>query len=112
MVTLVRATRGPTPPLAPLPHLAVASLKTYISARRAFLQTQLATVAAPFAVDGPPIFSTANNLVVLTGTAPVGVKNITLNGVVYPVTWTSATGFVMRIGSRISSRPRGAGCCS
>jgi hypothetical protein len=76
---------------------AVASIKSYIADRRVFLLDQLATVAAPFAIDGPPTFSTANNLVVLTGTAPVGVKDMALNGVVYPVTWTSATNFTLRV---------------
>src|SRR5207248_2570871 len=76
---------------------AVAAIKTYITDRRAFLLTQLATVAAPFAVDGPASFDTTNNLLVLSGTAPVVVKQISLNGAVYPITWTSATSFVMRV---------------
>lgn len=76
---------------------AVDAIKTYIGDRQAFLLSQLQTVAAPFAVDGPVTFSTTNNLVVLTGTAPVGVKTMTLNGVAYPVTWTSATNFLIRV---------------
>ncbi len=76
---------------------AVAAIKTYIRDRRAFLQGQLATVAAPFAVDGPASFSTTNNLLVLTGTAPVSVRTIALNGVVYPMVWTSATNFLLRV---------------
>jgi len=76
---------------------AVDAIKTYIGARRVFLLSQLETVAAPFAVDGPASFSTTNNLVVFTGTAPVGVKTMTLNGVAYPVTWTSATNFLVRV---------------
>ena len=75
---------------------AVAAIKAYIADRRAFLQSQLATVAAPFSVDGPINFSTTNNLLILHGTAPVGVKDITLNDVLYPITWTSATNFVLR----------------
>ena len=76
---------------------AVGAIKTYIGARQTFLLGQLETVAAPFAVDGPASFSTTNNLIVLTGTAPVGVKTMTLNGVAYPVTWTSATNFLVRV---------------
>jgi hypothetical protein len=76
---------------------AVDAIKTYIGARQAFLFSQLETVAAPFVVDGPASFSTTNNLVVITGTAPVGVKTMTLNGVTYPVTWTSATNFLLRV---------------
>ena len=76
---------------------AVERIKTYIAGRRAFLQSQLATVAAPFAVAGSSSYSTTNNLIILTGTAPVSVKDITLNGLAYPVTWTSATNFYIRV---------------
>ncbi len=76
---------------------AVAAIKTYIADRRAFLEEQLATVQAPFAVDGPASFSTDDNLLILTGTAPVEVKDITLNGVVYPITWTSVSNFLLRV---------------
>ena len=54
-------------------------------------------MTVPLAVDGPASFSTTNNLYTLTGTAPVGVKTITLNGASYPMTWLSATSFVMRV---------------
>jgi hypothetical protein len=76
---------------------AVAAVKTFIGERRAFLQSQLATVAAPFAVSGPLNFSTTTNLIVVRGTAPVAVKEMLLNGVIYPVTWTSPTNFLLRI---------------
>jgi hypothetical protein len=76
---------------------AVASIKSYIADRRAYLQSQLATVAAPFAVDGPLSYETTNNLVVISGTAPVDAKQITLNGVVYPIVWTTATNFTLRV---------------
>lgn len=76
---------------------AVAAIKTYIGERQTFLLGQLQTVAALFAIDGPTSFSTTNNLVVLTGTAPVSVKTMTLNGVGYPVTWTSSTNFLLRV---------------
>ena len=76
---------------------AVARIKNYITDRRAYLVSQLATVAVPLAVDGATSFSTPTNLYTLTGTAPVGVKTITLNGVSYPMTWLSATSFVMRV---------------
>ncbi|MBN2506026.1 MAG: lamin tail domain-containing protein [Verrucomicrobia bacterium] len=75
---------------------AVAAIKTYVADRRAFLQSQLATVATPFTLEGPPTLETTNNLLVVRGLAPVAVKDITLNGTVYPVTWTSATHFILR----------------
>src|SRR6185503_2481311 len=75
---------------------AVANIKTYINDRQAYLLNALATVDVPFAVDVPSFFETETNYLVLTGTAPVGVKTITLNGVAYPMIWTSPTHFVMR----------------
>ncbi len=75
---------------------AVANIKAFIADRRVFLQEQLATVNAPFAVEGPASFSVTENLIELTGTAPVEVKDITINGVAYPITWTSATNFTFR----------------
>jgi hypothetical protein len=76
---------------------AVAAIKSYIGNRRTFIQGQLATVAAPFVVFGPTNFSTADNLVFITGSAPVNVKDILLNGGAYPITWTSATNFQVRV---------------
>jgi hypothetical protein len=76
---------------------AVTGIKTYIAERRGFLLSQLATVAAVFAVDGPLAYSTTNNLIMITGSAPVEVKTITLNGAAYPLTWTSVTNFMVRV---------------
>jgi hypothetical protein len=76
---------------------AVSTIKTYIADRRAFLQGQLSTVAAPFGVLGPVSYSTNNNLLIIVGSAPVEVKNVLLNGVIYPVTWTNVTNFVIRV---------------
>jgi Lamin Tail Domain/CotH kinase protein len=76
---------------------AVASIKNYINDRRAFLLSQLATVNVSFALDGPMDFNTVDNLVFITGTAPVEVKFIRMNGADYPVTWTSATTFLVRV---------------
>ncbi len=46
---------------------------------------------ADFALTSPASVSISSNLVTITGTAPVDVASITLNGVEYPVTWTSVT---------------------
>jgi hypothetical protein len=76
---------------------AVATIKTYIADRRSYLQSQLSTVDAPFGVLGPVSYSTNNNLLLIVGSAPVNVKNVILNGTVYPVTWTNVTNFVIRV---------------
>lgn len=76
---------------------AVTMIKNYITDRRAFLMSQLATVTTTFAVDGPPTFSSAENLLTFTGTAPIEVKTILFNGASYPIVWTSATNFMFRV---------------
>jgi hypothetical protein len=73
------------------------SISAWISQRRTFLQGQLATVNANFAVSGPTSFSTNRNLVLLTGTAPVRVHSILVNGVAYPITWTTVTAWTLRV---------------
>jgi hypothetical protein len=42
-------------------------------------------------VNGSTTITTSNNLVLLTGTAAAQIKTIRINGVEYPVTWTSVT---------------------
>ena len=77
--------------------IAPAEVKSYISQRRAFILTNLATVAAPFDITPGADFSTNRNLVTLTGRAPVEVKTIKVNGVAYEPTWTSATNWTLRV---------------
>src|SRR5207249_2277402 len=48
-----------------------------------------------FTASGPA--TTANNLVTLTGLAPVEIKTIRVNGVAYPVTWGSVTNWNMNV---------------
>lgn len=64
-------------------------LKTYAASRRSYLLTQLANVAAPFAVN--PTVGGSNGLGVIQGTAPIEVATITLNGQPWMVRWTTLT---------------------
>jgi hypothetical protein len=73
------------------------SIPGWMDARRAFLQGQLASVAATFAVTSPTNFTTNRNVILVTGTAPVGVKTITVNGLAWPITWTSVTAWRLQI---------------
>jgi len=52
---------------------------------------------APFVVSGPTLITTSNNLVTLSGTAPVQVKTIWINGVEYALTWTSISAWTVRV---------------
>ncbi len=74
------------------------AVKTWISQRRDYILQELDNVAAnfQFTVNGGNNFSTAQNLVTLTGTAPVQVKTIKINGVAYPVTWTGVTQWTLQ----------------
>jgi len=67
-----------------------AAIKTWIAQRRAFLITQLNTVSNVFNVSGPASFSTNRNLITISGTAPVSVRIITINGIEYTPTWLTA----------------------
>ncbi len=73
------------------------ALKNYAAQRRSYIQSQLNTVAATFTVAGPTSFTTNRNLITLTGTAPVGVAAITVNGVATVPTWTTVTSWTLRV---------------
>jgi len=75
-----------------------ADIKSWISQRRNYLLQQLATVDAPldFTSNNGNDFSTAQNLVTLTGRAPVNVRTLKINGLAYPVRWTSVTGWTLQ----------------
>jgi len=71
-------------------------VKTWFSDRRAYLVGQLNTVAAGFTVATNSITS-SSNLITLNGTAPVTVKDITVNGIFWPVTWNTITSWTLRL---------------
>jgi len=73
--------------------------KDYIRDRRNYLLGELAAVASSFAIgsNGGNNFSTNRNNITLTGTAPVEVKTIKVNGIPYPVTWSSLTGWTLNL---------------
>lgn len=73
------------------------SIKDYVAARRSYILSQLAGVDASFRVNGPTSFTTNRNLVTLSGLAPVGVATLTVNGVAYPVSWSTLTGWSMPV---------------
>jgi hypothetical protein len=74
-------------------------LKDWIAARRAFVLTQIAANNSPFAItsNGGADFTTNRNLITLTGTAPLEVRTLLVNGVAYPVTWTTRSTWVIRV---------------
>ncbi|HON08713.1 MAG TPA: CotH kinase family protein, partial [Verrucomicrobiota bacterium] len=67
----------------------VSTIKSYISGRRTYLLSQIPS--APFAISLTNYYTTTNNYISLTGTAPVNIKTIKINGNEYPITWTTVT---------------------
>ncbi len=64
----------------------------YLAQRAAYVRSVL-PVSTPFAVsnNGGNSFSTGTNTVLLTGTAPISVRDIEINGIRHGLTWTSLT---------------------
>ena len=69
----------------------------YLSRRaQTIINSNLNPVAtATFAVNAPP--GPSQNVVTLTGSAPIGVRTIRINGIEYPVTWTSVTNWSAQV---------------
>lgn len=72
-------------------------LKDYVAARRSYILNQLVNVAAPFSVAGPSSFSTNRNLISLSGTAPITVAVLTINGVPVQPIWTTVSNWTVRV---------------
>jgi len=78
------------------------TIPAWIDQRRANVLGQIP--AAAFAVTTPS-FSSTTNLVTVSGTAPVGIKTILINGVEYAVTWTGVTAWSVRLPLTAASTP-------
>ncbi len=65
-----------------------ANIKPWLSLAQTSIASQLAAVnAANFTVNST--VTTSNNVAYVTGTAPVNVDTVWINGVAYPLTWTT-----------------------
>ena len=75
------------------------SIPDWISQRRAYIISQLTAATAAFAItsNNGNNFSTANNDLTLSGTAPVAVTVLKVNGVAHPIIWTSLTTWTIRV---------------
>ncbi len=74
-------------------------IKDFIAARREFILQQVTNNQSAFAItsNGGADFATNRNLITLTGTAPLEVRTILINGVPFPVSWTSLNTWVIRV---------------
>ena len=68
------------------------AIKSWLTSARASISSQLAAEnTASFTVD--QAVTVSGNVAYVTGRAPVAVQTVWVNGVEYPVAWTSVTGF-------------------
>ena len=76
-----------------------AGIKSFIATRRQLILNTIAANQSPFAItsNGGVDFSTNRNLITLTGTAPLNVRTLLVNGLPYPVTWTTLSNWLIRI---------------
>jgi len=76
----------------------VSGILSYISARVRTVEGQLPTNTA-FAItnNSGNNFGTSNSTITIAGTAPIQVKTIEVNGVPYPVTWTTTTNWILTV---------------
>ncbi len=67
----------------------------YVQARGDFAKTTIGNAGGTnaFNVATASVITNGSGLITLTGTAPVWVKTITINGATYPITWTSLSGW-------------------
>jgi hypothetical protein len=72
------------------------SIKSFIAGERNYVLGQLRQVAASFAIDRPA-FSTNGPVASLSGTAPLEVARLTVNGTSRPVTWRTATAWTLSV---------------
>ena len=74
------------------PRSAFGDAKTFIDGQRAYILGTLMTAedAPAFTINGTTFFTNNSNLLLITGQAPVNIKDIMVNGSIYPVTWTNA----------------------
>ena len=79
------------------PLTSPAAVKTWFAQRKTTLQGILNSQDAPLALTSPSTLNVSTNLVMLTGTAPVGLETILVNGVPWKITWTSLTGWALRM---------------
>ena len=74
-------------------------IKDFIATKRNVILSQIAANQAPFAItsNGGADITTSQNLVTLTGTAPLEVRTIEVNGIDSILTWTTATAWSLRV---------------
>ena len=74
-------------------------MKDFLGVRRDFILQSLSENKSPFSItaNGGANFTNASTLVTLSGAAPFGARLITINGIAYPLLWSSVTNWSVRL---------------
>jgi hypothetical protein len=74
-------------------------IKDFIAQRRTYILGLVAANTFPFALtaNGGGNFATNRNLITLTGTAPLPVRSLVVNGLPVEVTWTTLSNWTARV---------------
>jgi len=74
-------------------------MKDFLGIRRDFILQTLSENKSPFSItaNGGANFTNGSTLVTLTGAAPFGARIITINGIAYPLSWSSVTNWTVRL---------------
>lgn len=80
---------------------------TFIQQRADFARTTIMNAGGlnPFTIAATNLSISGSNLLTLTGTAPVTVKTITVNGNEYPITWSGVSFWTLRVPVREGTNP-------
>ena len=71
------------------------NIKGWLSSARTSIASQIAAEnAGSFSLSAPVVI---NNGAMLSGIAPVNVQTVLINGIEYPITWNSVTGFQIQV---------------
>jgi hypothetical protein len=72
---------------------------SYIQQRSDYVRSVIASAGGntPFSISATNLTVSGSNLLTLSGTAPVQVQKLTVNGLEWPVTWTSVTGWTLQL---------------
>lgn len=71
------------------------AVETWFSQRQAALKTQLANLATSLSINSTVTIN--NNVAILTGTAPIDIVHLLINGIEWPVTWTDTTTYSVTV---------------
>ena len=80
-----------------IPAAAPTGDKSYVVSARASIITQVATHDCAGCVPSASLFNTTSNVAILGGVAALDVVEIRVNGVGWPITWTSMSNWTMRV---------------